>query len=196
MSDPRQHTDESQAALARRGIRWDAAAAIIASLVGLLALVVAGYTAYIQRQQVRAQVWPYLMWANSDNQQDYMWVNKGVGPAVVNSVQVLVGDKPQRNWNEVFRALRTGDLEHGQSSFNHTVVSASETLDWLQFKEHSDFLAFRHAAEQGKLSFKVCYCSTLKDCWLDDTSRGSHGNNTRFDVGKCPAVPESQQFDD
>lgn len=47
-------------------VTWDAVAAIIAAFVGLLALVVGGYTAYVQHQGVqteikgvRAQVWPY-----------------------------------------------------------------------------------------------------------------------------------------
>ena len=34
--------------------------AIIATLVGFCALCVSGYTAYMQRQQVRAAVWPIL----------------------------------------------------------------------------------------------------------------------------------------
>jgi hypothetical protein len=42
----------------RRGAsRYDA---IIATLVGFCALCVSGYTAYMQRQQVRAAVWPIL----------------------------------------------------------------------------------------------------------------------------------------
>jgi hypothetical protein len=45
---------------------WSALAAIVASLIGLMALVVSGYTAYVQRQQVRAQVWPYLMIGYAD----------------------------------------------------------------------------------------------------------------------------------
>ena len=44
-----------------RARNWDALAAIIAALIGAFALVVSGYTAYLQRTQVRAQVWPYLM---------------------------------------------------------------------------------------------------------------------------------------
>ena len=40
---------EAVPAAAERRIRWDALAAVIAALVGLLALIVAGYTAYIQR---------------------------------------------------------------------------------------------------------------------------------------------------
>jgi hypothetical protein len=33
---------------------------VIATLIGLLAVSVAAYTAYMQRQQVRAAVWPIL----------------------------------------------------------------------------------------------------------------------------------------
>jgi hypothetical protein len=173
--------------------RWDAAAAIIASLVGLLALIVAGYTAYIQRQQVSAQVWPYLMMADSDNSSEYMWFNKGVGPAQVKSVQAFVDGKLQRNWTSVFMSMRLAGMDYGQSTLNGDVLSAGEKLDWLQFKDHRDFQAFREAAHHTKLDFKVCYCSTLGDCWINDSAKG-WGN--RQPVGKCPAVPESQQFDD
>lgn len=178
---------------ARREIRYDAIAAVIAALVGMLALMVAGYTAYIQRQQVSAQVWPYLMWANSDNQMEYIWINKGVGPAIVKSAVVLVDAKPQRDWQAVMRALHADDRDYGQSTFNHNVISGGETLEWLKFKSHDRFQAFRDAA-RSHMAVKVCYCSTLGDCWVNDGTRGD--GNTRFPVGKCPAVPESQQFHD
>lgn len=178
----------------RREIRYDAVAAVIAALVGMLALAVAAYTAYIQRQQVSAQVWPYLMWANSDNQMEFMWINKGVGPAIVKTAQVLVDGKPQRDWTAVMRSLRLDPMKFGQSTFNGNVLSAGETLDWLKFMDHASFQRFRDAGRRSKLVFKVCYCSTLGDCWVNDTSRGDE--NVRVPVGKCPAVPEAQQFDD
>lgn len=195
MSEPQRDESASAPTVKRLGreIRWDAAAAIIASLVGLLALVVAGYTAYIQRQQVRAQVWPYLMMADSDNSSEYMWFNKGVGPAQVKTVQAFVDGKPQRNWADVFRSMRLENLNYGQSTLNGDVLSAGEKLDWLQFKEHGDFQRFREAAHQMKLDFKVCYCSTLDDCWMNDSTRGW---NDRRPVGMCPKVPESEQLDD
>ncbi|WIG56254.1 MAG: hypothetical protein OJF61_002042 [Rhodanobacteraceae bacterium] len=176
-----------------REIRWDAAAAVVASLVGLLALLVAAYTAYIQRQQVRAQVWPYLMWANSDSGMDYLWINKGVGPAIIRNAVVLVDGKPQHDWNAVMRSMQVAPQDYGQSTFNHNVISAGETLEWIKFKDHDHFLAFRDASRKH-LAFKVCYCSTLGDCWVNDSTR-SDGNN-RIEVGKCPAVPDARQFDD
>jgi hypothetical protein len=50
----------------RRASRYDA---IIATLVGVCALCVSGYTAYMQRPQVRAAVWPILEF-DSSNQPD------------------------------------------------------------------------------------------------------------------------------
>jgi len=196
MSEP-QREENASAPIVRglgREIRWDAAAAVIASLVGLLALAVAGYTAYIQRQQVSAQVWPYLLWANSDNQMDFMWINKGVGPAIVKSAQVLVAGIPQHNWTAVMRSLQLEPIKYGQSTFNGNVLSAGETLEWVKFMDHASFQRFRETARRAKLDFKVCYCSTLGDCWVNDTSKGN--GNVRIPVDKCPAVPESQQFDD
>jgi hypothetical protein len=64
----------------RRASRYDA---VVATFVGFLALCVSGYTAYMQRQQVRAAVWPILEF-DSSNHPDihFMLTNKGVGPAM------------------------------------------------------------------------------------------------------------------
>jgi len=89
--DPQRSVDSSAAP--RRGNR-DGGAALIAAMIGVLALFVSGYTAYIQRQQVRAQVWPYLLVSNYDTEFSIKVLNKGVGPAIVQSVQVWVDGKP------------------------------------------------------------------------------------------------------
>jgi hypothetical protein len=39
---------------------------VIATFIALLAVCVAGYTAYMQRQQVRAAVWPILRFDSSN----------------------------------------------------------------------------------------------------------------------------------
>ncbi|MFO1506439.1 MAG: hypothetical protein U1F23_05075 [Lysobacterales bacterium] len=95
---------EADVGAAGRGIRWDAIAAIIAALVGLLALCVSAYTAYIQRQQVRAQVWPYLLAGNDDGKSIDVG-NKGVGPAIVKTAQVFIDGTPQTTWSNVLAAL-------------------------------------------------------------------------------------------
>ena len=74
---------------------WDAYAAIIATLIGLLALLVSGYTAYVRRQQLRAQVWPYLTVSSSNVPPSvgYHVINSGTGPARVIAVRVTVDDR-------------------------------------------------------------------------------------------------------
>src|SRR5947208_17061452 len=47
----------------RRASRYDA---VIATLVGVCALCVSAYTAHVQRQQVRAAVWPILEFDSSN----------------------------------------------------------------------------------------------------------------------------------
>src|SRR5205809_7894083 len=87
----------------RGASRYDAN---IATLVGLCALCVSGYTAYVQRQQVRAAVWPILEF-DSSNTPDihFTLANKGVGPAIIRHVIVMVDGQPVRNWREAVERI-------------------------------------------------------------------------------------------
>ena len=190
MAEPRPASEASDSGAARR-IRWDALAAIVASLVGLLALVVAGYTAYIQRQQVSAQVWPYLIGGNSGALSKLVWINKGVGPAIVRSVEVTVGGKPQRDWNAVRDALGLASFHYNQSFLSGNVLSPGETVEWIRFDGGDDYGNFMHSADRAGMEIAVCYCSTLGECW--QTRFGSPG---RQPVAVCPVLPESRQFHD
>lgn len=127
--------DESQMTGAQPGVRWDALAAIIASLVGLLALIVAGYTAYIQRQQVRAQVWPHLDIGQSTFPPSIYVVNQGVGPAIVRSVEVLVDGKPQPDWDHVFAAEgMKGEIDTQGPAINGNVLAPGSMKSWVNFE--------------------------------------------------------------
>ncbi|MGN6789870.1 MAG: hypothetical protein ACTHJP_10095 [Rhodanobacteraceae bacterium] len=191
MSDTPLPPDESPTGVAKPGIRWDALAAIIASLVGLLALLVAGYTAYIQRQQVRAQVWPYLIGGNSGSESSLIWMNKGVGPAIVRNLEVTVAGKSQRDWRSVEQSLGIPSLPYGQSTLNGYVMSPGETIGWIKFNDKSDYHAFISAARRLDMKAVACYCSTLGECWTTELWQFAR---TRID--KCPALPQSKQFQD
>lgn len=182
------HPDLENTAAARR-VRWDAVAAIIAAFVGLLALVVAGYTAYIQRQQVSAQVWPYMLGAVSSGNQELIWINKGVGPAIIRNVEVMVDGKPQSDWLAVLRSLGVADLKFHQSTLNFNVISSGEKVDWLQFQSKAGYDQFRLL--QPRLHIKVCYCSTLGDCWVVDSAISGNG---RMQVDTCPRLQTASQF--
>lgn len=176
-----------------RARNWDALAAVIAALIGALALIVSGYTAYLQRTQVRAQVWPYLMLANYDTESSIKLLNKGVGPAIVKSMQVRVDGKPQHTWREVATALGVEHITLRTSTINDNVISGGEVVPMLVFDDVDSYRRFRKAQAQ-RSAFEICYCSTLKECWLyfDDTSARA----MRTPVDSCPAVPRADAFGD
>src|SRR5438094_8592536 len=157
----------------RGASRYDA---VIATLVGFLALCVSGYTAYVQRQQVRAAVWPILEF-DSSNAPDihFTLANKGVGPAIIRNVIVKVDGQPVRNWKEALeRILGPGEHLGSESDMSGHVLAAGEsmTVDTPHDPEHnplnfdkSNPLWVKMNKERLRLTVEICYCSTLGECW-------------------------------
>jgi hypothetical protein len=180
-----------------RSIRWDAMAAIIASLIGFLALLVGAYTAWVERytadiqlQQVRAQVWPYLLLGNNDLQSSLEIYSRGVGPALVDSVQFRIDGKPQRDWGSVLETL--GLPPHGfqASTLADNVLSPGGQITWVKFR---DATTYKHLMEAfSRIEIQVCYCSSLGDCWETDSV-----SNRSTRVGtSCPVLEKPQLFID
>jgi len=173
---------------------WDALAAVVAALIGLLALLVSGYTAYVQRQQVRAQVWPYLLVGNFDTEFAIKILNKGVGPAIVRSVRVTIDGKSQPDWSHVLAALDLPTTGHQISTLDSNVLSAGETLTMIKFTDQIVYPSFRDAVRQ-RASTQICFCSTLGECWLYDEH--APGQKTTQDaVPQCPRLPAGEAFTD
>src|ERR1043166_4179686 len=108
----------------RAAVRYDV---VIATLVGFLALCVSGYTAYVQRQQVRAAVWPILEFGSSNGPIQFTLANKGVGPAIIRNVIVRVDNQPARNWAEVLeKILGPGKHPGEESDMKGHVLSPGE----------------------------------------------------------------------
>jgi len=151
--------------------RYDA---VIATMVGLLALCVSGYTAYMQRQQVRAAVWPILEFDTSNGPIRFTLANKGVGPALIKHVVVKVDDQPVKNWAEVLEKLLGPGFHPGEESdMNGHVFSAGESLN--VFAPHdeannpvvleSNPLWVKLNKDRSRVTVEICYCSTLGECW-------------------------------
>lgn len=186
---------EPRTAAPRDGRRrdWNAVAAVIAALIGLLALTVSGYTAWLQRQQVRAEVWPYLQRGISPNRRNVTLTNKGVGPASVRRVKVFVDGQPQRSWPEVFDALGLHQLRNTPySTTRGVVISPGESIQQIRFRDDDSFARFY--AEYGRIQVAICYCSALNECWIYDEREGSLEEERR-PVEACPAG-EADEFID
>jgi hypothetical protein len=176
----------------RGASRYDA---VIATFVGLLALCVSAYTAYIQRQQVRATVWPILEF-DSSNAPDihFTLANKGVGPALIRNVLVKVDDQPVKNWREAMEKL-LGPGEHlvSESDMNGHVLAPNESITVVTARDaNNNPLVFDKTnplwvtmnKERFRVTAEICYCSTLGECW---TLRGGGLTaGTTTETPRCP----------
>jgi hypothetical protein len=182
----------------RNASRYDAA---IATLVGVCALCVSGYTAYTQRQQVRAAVWPILEF-DSSNAPDihFTLANKGVGPAIIRHVIVRVDGQPTRNWNEVVeRILGPGHLR-SESDMSGHVLAAGELMtvftprdpenNPLNFNK-SNPLWVKMNKDRFRVTVEICYCSTLNECWT--LRAGGLTPSTTTETRHCPS-PSATSF--
>jgi hypothetical protein len=168
------------------GGRYEAA---VATAIGVLALAVSAYTAYMQRQQVRAQVWPILEYNTGNEPEIRLWLaNKGVGPALIRRAVVTVDDKPVPTWSALLQALYgPGAYRFTQDQIRGRVLSAGETLSVFvpRFEEAQRDLLARFNRDRLRVGVDLCYCSTLGDCWrLLSEPRAPTRTE---DVRSCPA---------
>jgi hypothetical protein len=172
---------------------WDGYAAVIASLIGLLALLVSGYTAYLQRQQVRAMVWPSLQVATALLSHKFYASNNGMGPARVTGVKLEVDGKLMKTWVEAIRSVGHDRTEgYAFSSLNGRVLPPGDKVEVYDghATEASRALYDVIFRDHG-ISMLVCYCSVLDQCWV-----AGYGLRYRIDVrnpASCP-ITDSEQF--
>jgi len=177
----------------RGASRYDA---LIATFVGVCALCVSGYTAYMQRQQVRAVVWPILEFDSNNGPVQFTLSNKGVGPAIIKHVIVRIDDRPVRNWGEaVDKLLGPQEPHYAEIDMNGRVLSAGERLDIftahdannnpLNF-DKSNPLWVKLNTERLRVSVEVCYSSTLGECWT--LRAGGKMRSTTTRIHRCPTV--------
>jgi hypothetical protein len=177
---------------ARRGAsRYDA---VIATLVGFCALCVSGYTAYMQRQQVRAAVWPILEFDSSNGPDIHFSLsNKGVGPAIIRHVIVEVDDQPAKSWNEVLdKLLGSGRHRYSESDMNGHVLAPNESMtvftphdpEGNALTDRSNPLWAEMNKDRGRVSVEICYSSTLGECWTLRASGLTAGTTT--ETRRCP----------
>ena len=177
----------------RGAFRYDA---VVATFVGVCALFVSGYTAYVQRQQVRAAVWPILEFYSS-NAPDihFTLANKGVGPAIIRNVIVKVDDQPVKNWYEVLdRLVGPGEHPGSESDMSGRVFAAGESITaFTPFDPAGKPLNFDKSnphwvkmnKDRDRVTVEICYSSTLGECWT--LRSGGKSRSTTTEVRSCPS---------
>ena len=166
---------------AARGERsgWEMVSGIVALVVGVLALGVTSYTAYLQRRQAQAAVWPRVVLGHSDLPNfRIILMNKGVGPAMIRYVELRLDDRPVGTWEE---ALGVTPADYEYSSIAHRVLTPGESID--AFTLHNEALRPAVQSASRRLHGKICYCSIFDECWLFDDSPEDDVHS----VPECPA---------
>jgi|ERR1043166_3484018 hypothetical protein len=181
----------------RGASRYDA---VIATFVGLCALCVSGYTAYVQHQQVRAAVWPILEFGSS-NAPDihFSLANKGVGPAIIRHVIVNVDGQPVRNWKEALgKMLGPGEHLFSESDMRDRVLAAGESMTvFIPCDSENNPLKFDKSnpvwvqmnKERNRVTVEICYSSTLGECWTVHAG-GPTSKSTTTATRHCPTPSE------
>jgi hypothetical protein len=170
----------------------------IATFIALLAVCVAGYTVYMQRQQVRAAVWPILEFDSSNGPDIHFTLsNKGVGPAIIRHVIVRVDDQPAKNWNEVLdKLIGPGKDRYSESYMSGHVLAPNESMtvftphdvEGNALTDRSNPLWVEMSKDRGRVSVEICYSSTLGECWiLRDTGLAA---GTTTETSRCPRPSE------
>ena len=190
--------DQSPDPVARPGRRTTRIGfdAIVATFVAVLAVAVSAYTAYVQRQQVRAQVWPVLEFSTGNVPVlEVTLANKGVGPALIKNVIITADGVPVTEWHAVMvQLLGPGDYGFSESDIHDRVFSAGESKIIFTPAEKDTGQSLKVGPEGSvgarfnvarfKIGAEICYCSTLGDCWTMTVL--PHNESSIVETARCP----------
>lgn len=171
------------------GIRWlDVVVTVAIVVISVMSLVVSinhGMTmerlVAENRKMVSATTLPYL-------EMDFQGVdpvthrrvaalvlsNDGVGPAIVEWVEIRLRGKPMPDSASLLRACCDVRDEHQTNGFVYStpsarVLPAREKINvyWFDPMEHAARQTFvKFSAVQRAVTYRGCYCSVLGDCWI------------------------------
>lgn len=152
----------------------DRLTSVAAIITAVAAVSIAVYEARINREQQKKSVWPYVMQYNSHvSGEEYSRSveNAGLGPALVRSFAIHMGDSVYHAWRPVVRALTGSDSVR-------IIYSSLEGVPVLRPGERRKVLRIPTGADaetffehRSKFYTTVCYCSVYGDCWIADSRK-------------------------
>jgi len=165
-------------------LNFETFGAISAIIVSVAALFVAWDQAVVMRRETHASVWPIMTVDFSVNQTvefntvEVVSSNVGVGPAIVKSALLTVGEDQIREWHELSSVL------FGVGATHQAQVSASSAIGVMGVDERIQVISVNwERSEEGdaylaalvqrifdgsfpNIGLELCYCSVFDRCWL------------------------------
>jgi hypothetical protein len=141
----------------------------------------------VMERMVEASTWPYILVGYSNfnpagTPHITLWVvNKGVGPARLDSLEVFYQGAGQSGPQALLSSILAppAPAPHYQaltSDVVNSVISPKESINFLDLDSKSydpaDYSQIRTAT--SKLDFRACYCSVFEECSVLDTRKSPH----------------------
>lgn len=170
----------------------DRIVAVSAGVIGLAALAISAYQAYIMREQQRASVWPRIeiLMTNSAPVFKLTLSNPGIGPALIHHALVTVDGQPRRTWGDVLAALGAAG-PYGQGKIADRVLSPQQTQEIFAPDLQPAITALNEGGE--RVEFAICYCSIYDECWIARRLLVGGARLTHVAVDAC-RIDESRRF--
>jgi hypothetical protein len=174
---------------------FDLLAAIFAIGISVVSLVVAFRGETTQRGLLAANSWPFVQLSEDQTLHEAKLdvENAGVGPAKIMTFEVSYNGKPVDSAIDLLRKCcglppagphdAVGGFEYG-AVFNN-VLRPGEHIIAIQLRKDSSsptvYSQFAH--EMAHMSFAICYCSVLGECWTSNLR-----DLTQIPLRSCPAA--------
>jgi len=146
-----------------------------ALLLSLCGVAVSVFQTRIMIAQQRAIVWPHLEFSYGNVDGFYLEVrNSGIGPAIVRTVDVTMGDKHFSSFEDLssdFGKLAKDQqaplkLQHIDRSINGRTLRAGEEIKMLQYRgSKADLDRMEGIFEGANFGFRIVYSSIHDQCW-------------------------------
>jgi hypothetical protein len=188
----------------RSGHGWlDITLGVSAVFISLMSLFLAIQHGRVMEKMVEASTWAFVTVVSSNIDTNYTphthltIVNKGVGPATVEDVELFYQGIAQPGPHALVNAIlkvKPGEKEiHGyfKSDVHGIVLSAKEEVNFLDFNVTSyspeQYSTLAHAI--STLPFRVCYCSVLHQCAVVDSRKDQGRHAAAVEACSVPATP-------
>lgn len=170
-----------------------------ALLVSVVSLFMAWQSNHTQERMLAASVWPYMSWGTNNidqNGQDeisFNLYNLGVGPAKIESLQLLYKGQPVANGRalvaaccqEQVAALKDlKDMDLRTAGINPIVLPGHDSMKFFMLPKKQANAALWEALDRERLNIliRTCYCSVLEECWQDEPGHAQPHSVRRCEV--------------
>jgi hypothetical protein len=171
-----------------RGIRLDLVIAVCALVISSLATAASWWQTRIIRDQLSAQVWPYVSISTTldGDTADYRVSvsNDGLGPAVIRSAAVTVDGKPMPSLISVMHEILGRNIVRRSKREDRLAISSSVPNYGSVLRVGEPYVMFdlrsRRFAKplargfDNRVNFRLCYCAIIPGaCWTEDSESHS-----------------------